>query len=320
MKDLQTWIDKGLLEKFLLGTVDRPLAAEIAEAARRFTEVREAIRATEKALKQRALAAAAQQDPEQLLHSGKLEDYVRGGLTLEERQQVEMMAMVFPEVNQAVDLIRRAFVEKTLEEIKRRDPQAFIDSEAVMDYIRGELGEEERQVVEQMAFAHPLVRDELTALQQVDEQLVKGLATSPPLRARQRFLDFMEEAEREEHEPIIIRPPMLHPQSVPTDFNHWVEQEGMQPGEYDNVHVVPLDANPECLTLLVWVKSVIAEEVHLDSIEKFLVLEGTCDIDVEGHVHSLKAGDHMSIPKYKRHTVHVTSPSPCKLIVQQIAA
>jgi mannose-6-phosphate isomerase-like protein (cupin superfamily) len=321
MKDLQTWIKEGLLERFLTGGLDASLAAEIEESAHAYPEVKAAIRAAQENLKKRLIAEIAMQDPQDLVRSGKLLVYAQGGLSPAERMEVELMALVFPEVAQAIDVLRRSLVDKTMEEALLRDPLAYVESGVLVDYVLGALDEAEMQDVELMAYLHPTVAEELGVLMEVDAALNQETEQAPPARAKQRFMDFMEQAEQAERDAIIVRPPFLNTQSTATDYDYWVAAEGMEPPqEYENVHIVPIEGNPDGLTMVVWVKSYIAEEVHLDSVEKFLVLEGACTIDVEGENYYLKQGDFMSIPKFMRHTVHVTSEIPCKLIVQQVAA
>jgi mannose-6-phosphate isomerase-like protein (cupin superfamily) len=321
MKDLQTWIREGMLERFLQGGLDAQLAAEIEAAAHAHPEVKAAIRAAQENLKKRLIAEMAMQDPQDLIRSGKLLTYCQGGLSPAERTEIELMALVFPEVGQAVDSIKRAMVDETMDQVLQRDPQAWLETGILVDYVFGNLDAAAMQDVELMAFLHPTVAEELGAMMEVDAVLTRETVKTPPARSKQRLMDFMDEAEKNERDAIIIRPPFLNTQSTAADFEAWVSQEGMEPPqEYENLHVVPIDGNPDGLTMVVWVKSYIAEEVHLDSVEKFLVLEGACTIDVEGETYSLKKGDFMSIPKFMRHTVHVTSEIPCKLIVQQVAA
>ena len=61
-------------------------------------------------------------------------------------------------------------------------------------------------------------------------------------------------------------------------------------------------------------------EVHDNEYEKFLIIEGTCDITVDEDVYSLVPGDYFSIPLYKSHNIKVTSTIPCKAILQRLAA
>jgi mannose-6-phosphate isomerase-like protein (cupin superfamily) len=54
--------------------------------------------------------------------------------------------------------------------------------------------------------------------------------------------------------------------------------------------------------------------------EHFLIVEGTCDITIGDKVHHLVPGDYLSIPLYIDHDVKVTSITPCKVILQRVAA
>ena len=74
------------------------------------------------------------------------------------------------------------------------------------------------------------------------------------------------------------------------------------------------------ITAVIWIGQMAPDETHDDEHEKFLILEGTCDITVGNDVHHLKAGDYFAIPLHKTHMVKVTSDVPCKAILQRIAA
>ncbi|MEY3441755.1 MAG: hypothetical protein RLZZ519_36, partial [Bacteroidota bacterium] len=147
-----------------------------------------------------------------------------------------------------------------------------------------------------------------------------AVALPNPQKAKQRFMNFLA-AEAQSADTRIIRPPFLNSNSKASDFESWIGRVAMPSDEdFEELFVKPLDTDADCLTMFVCVKHEIAPETHLDSIEKFLVLEGTCKIDIEGEIFYLQAGDYLSIPKFKEHTVYVTSSMPCRLIVQQIAA
>ena len=115
--------------------------------------------------------------------------------------------------------------------------------------------------------------------------------------------------------------PSLNPASKPSDFAAWVDRvkpEAINPEA--NLNAFPIEANRDMLTLFVVVKEGLEAETHLHDIEKFLVLEGSCCIEMPTEKIFLNAGDYFSVPKFTAHTVVVTSATPCKLIVQQIAA
>lgn len=252
-----------------------------------------------------------------------LAQFVRGQLSPEQAGMVMQIALTDPRVAQAVDLLSREYSEEVIRQATHADPQEFIESGILEDYLQGVLSPETIAQVELMVALHPEVARALAALEAVHSRLIThASAVPPPARARDRFLNFMEmEATSHHQEERIIRPPYLNASSKSQDYAPWTEREGIRPPEqFDNVFVIPVHADQDCRTLLVWVKQEIAGEVHLSEVEKFLVLEGTCMIDVEGTQYNLQAGDYMSIPKYRNHTVYVTSDYPCKLIVQQIAA
>ena len=80
------------------------------------------------------------------------------------------------------------------------------------------------------------------------------------------------------------------------------------------------DARALVGTAIVWIKEYAPQEVHDHEFEKFLVVEGSCNIIVEDKIHTLIPGDYFAIPLHKKHLVEVTSIIPCKVILQRIAA
>lgn len=248
--------------------------------------------------------------------------FVQGQLDASDSALILQLAMENPAVAEVVDVLKREFVAQVILETKQMDPAVLIESGDLEAYITGDLHEAQRNLIELASTLHPEVAAELDALEALQERFALETAASPkdPAKARQRFHDFLD-VEVEGIVDGLIRPPFIHAASTAAEFTPWVSQFGASPAQdYENVFVQPLHPDPECLTLLVWAKSEIAMEVHLDSIEKFLVLEGSCKIDIEGEMVHLQAGDTLSIPKFKAHTVFVTSSIPCKLVVQQIAA
>jgi mannose-6-phosphate isomerase-like protein (cupin superfamily) len=73
-------------------------------------------------------------------------------------------------------------------------------------------------------------------------------------------------------------------------------------------------------TAVVWLEHGAPPETHTNELEKFLIVEGTCNIIVDGRDHHLKPGDLFNIPLHLSHTVLVTSSITCKIILQRVAA
>ena len=96
--------------------------------------------------------------------------------------------------------------------------------------------------------------------------------------------------------------------------------EMSMPNDLDDIHARIICFTPEVTTAIVWIKDFAPGEVHTKEFEKFLIVEGTCDIIIEQEINSLTPGDFMAIPLFKEHVVKVTSGVPCKVILQRVAA
>lgn len=94
----------------------------------------------------------------------------------------------------------------------------------------------------------------------------------------------------------------------------------MVSSDTDNIYAKIIGYTPEATTAIVWLKDYAPHEVHDNEYERFLIVEGTCDIIVEDQVNQLVPGDYFAIPLHKNHLVKVTSSIPCKVILQRVAA
>lgn len=116
-------------------------------------------------------------------------------------------------------------------------------------------------------------------------------------------------------------PKILDEDSRIEDYEEWLNRPNMQlPEDFKDFHAVIISHTPQALTSIVWLKEGAPLELHHNEYEKFLIVEGSCDITIEDTPHPLKAGDYLSIPLHKNHMVKVTSPGPCKIILQRVAA
>lgn len=199
--------------------------------------------------------------------------------------------------------------------------EQYIESGVLDLFVTGVLPAEEQIEIAKEASQNPALQAEIDALRAAYELLGNAQAIQPPSTSKARFLANLDELEAEAAQFDPARPPVLNPLSRPEDYDFWTNLETSKaPDTYENLFFVPVADNDDGLTAVVWINGMVEEEEHLDAIEKFLVLEGSCMIDIEGDVTYLKAGDQLSIPKFKSHNVKVTSDIPCKLIVQRIAA
>jgi mannose-6-phosphate isomerase-like protein (cupin superfamily) len=131
-------------------------------------------------------------------------------------------------------------------------------------------------------------------------------------------IDFTERLKNGEQQSF---PPVLTEQSKIDDYNEWLKREDMfLPDDADSIYVKLIGYTPDVTSAMVWIKHYTPSEVHNNEFEKFLIVEGTCDITVDEKIYSLVAGDYLSIPLYVSHHVKVTSKTPCKVILQRVAA
>ena len=116
-------------------------------------------------------------------------------------------------------------------------------------------------------------------------------------------------------------PPVINEHSVISDYSLWLNRQDMVlPDDAGEIEVKLINYQPKIMTAIVWIKHEAPHEIHDDVYEKFLVVEGSCDIVTDKGVHSLVVGQCLTLPLNLGHTVKVTSAVPCKVILQRVAA
>lgn len=185
----------------------------------------------------------------------------------------------------------------------------------------GLVSEAESMEVMRMAASYPEIAREIEAISVSLEMYAEKQA--PPLDPTIKpllmaMIDYMERIRLGEW---VTFPPELHEGSTATDFSDWLNRADMVlPDDFEDFHARIIGFTPEATTAIAWLRYGAPEEVHDAQYEKFLVLEGSCDITIDGQVVSLVPGNYLSIPLHKPHNVRVTSAVPCKVILQRLAA
>ena len=197
----------------------------------------------------------------------------------------------------------------------------FLESGIILAYVLGNATLEEAALVEMMAGQHPEIRFEINATEETLETYAMAHAIAPPPTVKPFLRATLDYTERMMKGESPAAPPHLNALSKISDYSEWLDRKDfILPTDFDGVYAKIFGYTPEAISAVVWIKEAAPYEVHDDEFEKFLVLEGTCDITIAGEVHQLKAGDYLAIPLYKDHMVKVTSSNPCKVILQRIAA
>jgi len=201
------------------------------------------------------------------------------------------------------------------------DIKEYIASGILEQYVLGTISAEELLVVEQMAANHLEIKEEILSISYVLEKLAIENAIAPDATIKpfiMASIDFMERMESGEQPSF---PPILSGTSRLIDFASWINRDDMVlPSDAGDLYAKIIGYTPEATTAIAWIKGNAPVETHDIKYEKFLIIEGTCDIVVEDKVYQLVAGDYFAIPLHKSHQVRVTSSIPCKVILQRIAA
>jgi mannose-6-phosphate isomerase-like protein (cupin superfamily) len=197
----------------------------------------------------------------------------------------------------------------------------YIKSGILELYVLGLASETEIKEVERMAGEHPVIRKEIFELNNAIESLAKKHSRKPSLTVKPMVLagiDYMERLKKGEP---LSYPPELNENSKIQDYAPWLERQDMvAPARFDEIYVKLIGYTPQMTTGIVWIKEMAPEEVHNDEFERFLIVEGECEIYVDGKPNVLVPGNYFSIPLHSVHHVKVTSDIPCKVILQRVAA
>ena len=196
----------------------------------------------------------------------------------------------------------------------------YIDSGILEQYVLGIASASERQEVERMAAAHPVIRQEINDISVTLEKYAMANAVQPNPVIRPMLMATVNYSERLKNSEPFSMAPFLHRHSTPKDYATWLNRSDMSADDSEDLSAKIISYTPEVLTAIVWIKKYAPQEVHDKEYERFLIVEGTCDIIVEDEINHLVAGDFFEIPLFKKHAVEVTSSIPCKVILQRVAA
>ena len=198
--------------------------------------------------------------------------------------------------------------------------KTFIESGILEAYVLGSSTMEENDLVEQMAAAFSEIRDEIAVIGDALELYALSNIIVPEPTLKPMLLASVDFTERMKNGELPSYPPELHDSSKISDYNEWLNRPDMISGDFNDLHAKIIGYTPQAVTAIVWIKDMAPQEVHDDEYEKFLIVEGTCDITIGDNVYQLQPGDYLAIPLYEKHFVQVTSLTPCKVILQRIAA
>jgi len=202
-----------------------------------------------------------------------------------------------------------------------KNVKEYIESGILESYVMGSTTPDESKEVEEMLAVSEEIRKEMNAISDTLERYAEAYAIVPNITIRPLVMATIDYTERLKNGEQPAFPPGLHEGSRVTDYAEWLKRPEMTlPEDFKDLHARIIGYTPELLTAIIWIKDMAPPEVHDDEYEKFLIVEGTCDITIDTDVHHLVPGNFLSIPLHKSHFVKVTSDIPCKVVLQRAAA
>lgn len=200
--------------------------------------------------------------------------------------------------------------------------QDYINSGILEMYVMGITSAEETLQVNDMASKHAEIRSEIEEISKALEiDAVKKTNTGPSETVKPFLMAVIDYTERLKAGEPMTFPPLLNKDSKIIDFEEWTSREDMVlTDDFENMYAKLIGHTPEVTTAISWIKTNTPFEIHTNEYERFLILEGSCDITIGTDLHSLKAGDFIGIPLHIGHSLVITSEIPCKVILQRVAA
>lgn len=197
----------------------------------------------------------------------------------------------------------------------------FIESGILEMYVMGNTTPQETAEVHAMTAMYEEVRNEIIAISKALEQYAQSQAIEPDPTVSPFIWATIDYMDRLKNGEAPAFPPTLHSGSKVSDYDEWLNRKDLQlQGELNDIEARIIGYSPQLTTAIVWLKKGSPPETHTNELEKFLIVEGTCDIIIDNKVHQLKPGDVLEIPLHLSHEVKVTSNCPCKIILQRAAA
>ncbi len=197
----------------------------------------------------------------------------------------------------------------------------YINSGMLEAYVLGLTDSKETLEVEQMAAESEEILVAINRISEDFEGYLKANSVPPPATAKPFIIAIIDYTDRLEKGEQPAFPPVLHQGSRIKDYAEWLHRNDMiLPADFRDMHAKIIGYTPGVITAIVWLKDVSVEEIHDHEVEKFLIVEGSCDITVGEEVYQLVPGDYFSIPLHTHHTVTVSPDVVCKIILQRVAA
>ena len=194
---------------------------------------------------------------------------------------------------------------------------ADLISSGILDsYCLGFTSREEDASIEEMAARFPHVQEEIEKIRASLYAFVLQRNIQPSAAVKTTVMHAIY-AQQAEKNPGFV--PLMH---KPADFTRYYQsaiannlKEADEP--FDNLYVKALPSTNEVINFAVWVKNGHEEESHSDRNEYIAILEGSCDMFMDGRKSSYIEGEIISIAAGVSHYAVISSEKPMFALVQR---
>ena len=202
--------------------------------------------------------------------------------------------------------------------------EAYINTGILEMYVLGLTSDEENIEISNLSEAHEEIKKEIESI--TESLLNYAEKKAPPVNptTKPMVMAIIDYTQRLESGETPTKPPLLNDHSTIADYADWLNRADMVlPVDCkEAIYAKLIGSDQTAMSAILWIKEGCGTpyEIHDVEYEKFLIVEGTCDIITDEKTYSLVAGDYLSIPLHIGHVVQVTSKTPCKAILQRVAA
>ena len=159
--------------------------------------------------------------------------------------------------------------------------QDYINSGILEMYVMGMTNTEETLQVNEMALKHEEIRLEIEEISKALEINAAKKTFGPSETVKPYLMAVIDYTERLKAGETMTFPPILTKESKIIDFEEWTSRIDMVlTDDFDNMYAKLIGHNPEATTVISWIKVYSPIETHTAELERFLILEGSCDITI----------------------------------------
>jgi len=194
--------------------------------------------------------------------------------------------------------------------------QEYIDTGILEQYCLCILADDEMREVESLRSKYPSIGTEIRNIEASLEQYATAFTLAPPRELEEEIWGTLENLNKERHIDLTDLPVI----NKFTDHKAWlgVVRPLIPPQLKQDRIVHVLRESDKIIQMLIISKTHFEDEVHLEELESFIILEGECECTVGDNVFRLQPGGYTEIPLHTSHDVRVLSPY-VTAIVQRIA-